>query len=307
VGILIKEGERIMDEQHVRELVFLVKTYDGFTRFGASAQNRFQSLIGKEGMKYDDVIKEAGSIKGKMLRRIEKTLALWPLWTDYLAAVPGIGPAIAGRLIILFKYRFQAICPDCAGDVEKKEGALVCLGCGKVLKGDGNLKYRIDERDFPTISKWWAFMGRHNVDGKMPKRKAGVVSNWSTPGRTLGKLIGDSFIKQGSENLYRRFYDERKVKAQKDHPDASKLHIHNMAENEMIKLFLAHAWSAFRELEGKIVTPPYAGVIMGHTNLVAPFYFEATSEMKPTGAVRAIPILKPTPSMRHYTLEEART
>lgn len=295
-----------MDEQFIRELVFLVKTYDGFTRFGASAQNRYQSLIGKEGMNYDDVIKEAGSIKGKMLRRIEKTLALWPFWTGYLADVPGVGPAIAGRLIILFKYRFQAICPDCAGDVEKKEKAMICTACGKTMKGDGNLKYRIDERDFPTISKWWAFMGRHNVDGKMPKREKGTVSNWSTPGRTLGKLIGDSFIKQGAGNLYRQFYDERKAKAQKDHPEASKLHIHNMAENEMIKLFLAHVWTAFRTIEGRPVTQPYAGVIMGHTNIVAPFYFEAMEAVEPKPVLRATTGVKPKEVLRHYKIDEAR-
>lgn len=293
-----------MEDQHIRELVFLVRTYDGFTRFGASAQNRYQSLIGKEGMKYDDVINEAGSIKGKMLRRIEKTMGIWPYWTEYLANVPGIGPAIAGRLIIHFKYRFQAICPECAGDVEKKDGTMICLGCGKTLKGDGNLKYRIDERDFPTISKWWAFMGRHNVDGKMPKLKAGEVANWSTPGRTLGKLIGDSFIKQGAGNRYRQFYDQRKAKAQKDHQEASKGHIHNMAENEMIKLFLAHAWTVFRTLDGKPVTAPYAGVIMGHTNLVAPFYFEADETMKPARGLRAIYSVKPKPDLRTYKIED---
>ena len=100
------------------------------------------------------------------------------------------------------------------------------------------------------------------------------MANWSTPGRTVGFHLGESFIKQGKGHLYREFYDERKRKAEKDHPEITKLHRHNMARNEMVKLFLSHFWQVQRAIDGKPLTEPYAGAIMGHTHLIEPFYLD---------------------------------
>ena len=117
-------------------------------------------------------------------------------------------------------------------------------------------------------------MGRNIIDGAMPKRKKGVQVNWSTPGRTIGFHIGDQFNRQKEDHPYKAFLIGRKKKHEKNHPDWSKGHIHNAAKNETVKLFLAHFWHVARTIEGLSVSEPYSGAIMGHTNIIKPFYWE---------------------------------
>lgn len=264
-----------MNEDVIRWLNFLVRTYDDVTKNLTKVKNRLGALsIGRE-PKNDELAIELESIKGKISRRIEKELVIWPVWNLWLKDVPGIGPWIAAKLIMLYYYAFIPICPVCGADLEKFEGAFWCLdSCRKSVKGDGNLTYRMKIKDFPNISKWWAYMGRRIDEGKMVKRKRGVQGNWSTEGRTLGFHIGDAFIKQGSEHLYKKFYDERKRKREQTHPDVTKNHRHQMASNEMVKLFLAHFWVVARTIDNLPITQPYAHTIMGHTNYIEPFYWD---------------------------------
>jgi len=267
-------------EMQIKHLNYLVKTYAGLTQLIASTRNRllaqnldasYDSMLKgeKNGDKSTDGLE---SVKGRIARTIEKELKSFPIWELWLKNVPGIGPAIASQLIILFYYRFVPICKKCGGDLEKIEKSMKCKLCGETSK-DGLLSYRIEEKDFATISKWWAYMGRHTVEGVMPKRKAGVASNWSTAGRTLGFHIGDQFNRQKDDNPYKMLLNERKGKHQRKNTDWSKGHIHNAAKNEVVKIFLSHFWTVARTIQGKEVSEPYAGALMGHTNIVKPFYW----------------------------------
>lgn len=305
--------------ENVKQLSYLIKTYEDVTQTISSAKNRLGADLDlAENADFDVVLKGEGkaegliTVKGRLLRGIEKELQMWDVWELWLKNVPGIGPWIAGELILLYYYRHVAVCKECGGKLMKQEGeredgrkinVLVCSECGKKAK-DGVLKYRIEIKDFPTISKWWAYMGRHtacpkcgglvkNENGKqccvkcgctdggvMPKRKAGVVSNWSTLGRTLGFHIGEQFNRQQDSNPYKKFLLERKRKYEKTHPEWKKGHVHNAAKNDTIKLFLSHFWTVVRKLSGLPVSEPYAGVIMGHTNIIAPFFWEEARERK---------------------------
>lgn len=268
------------NEEGIKYLNFLVRTYEGVTQLIASTKQRLQALPGEDrDEEFDTLLKGQGkaegleTVKGRITREIEKELKGWEVWTTWMCDIPGIGPFIAAQLIILFYYRFIAVCKQCGGVLEKTEKTLKCVGCGTVAK-EGLLSYKLEYKDFPTISKWWAYMGRHTVDGVMPKRKAGVVSNWSTVGRTLGFHIGDQFNRQQEDHPYKQLLNVRKVKRQKDHPEWSKGHIHNAAKNEVVKIFLAHFWHVARALEGKPVSEPYAGALMGHTNIIEPFFWK---------------------------------
>ena len=280
------------NESKIKYLNFLTKTYDGVTQLIASTKQRLQSLPGEdEGRdeEFDTLLKgqgkEAGleTIKGRISRELEKELTAWDVWELWLKKIPGVGPWLAAELIILFYYRFVPICKDCGGGLEKQDRkkddsekvirVLVCTVCGKVAR-EGLLKHKLEYKDFPTISKWWAYMGRHTVEGIMPKRKKGVLSNWSTVGRTVGFHIGDQFNRQGDDNPYKKILLERKSKHQRDNPDWTKGHIHNAAKNETIKIFLAHFWTVARTLDGKSISEPYAGAIMGHSDIIEPFYWD---------------------------------
>lgn len=293
----------MMNTEIVQYMNFLVRQYDGITQLIAKTKQRICSLPGQDDdYTCDTVLKGDGksegllTVQGRYSRAIEKELPQWDIWEQWLKHVPGIGPWTAAKLIILFNYKFIPVCKDCGGELEKKEkeskgkmiNVLKCTECGKEAK-DGVLKHKLCLRDFPTISKWWAYMGRHTIDGVMPKRKKGTMANWSNEGRVLGFLIGEQFNRQTEDNPYKKFLIERKARHARNHPDWTKGHIHNAAMNETVKLFLSHFWTVARTLEGKPVSEPYSGALMGHTNIIEPFFLEESErgfEIHPHRAAR---------------------
>lgn len=266
-------------ELAVRNLNHLLRTYDGLNKLITATKNRLQALNPEASAKQDWILNGEGKsqgleqIKDKLSRKIEKELHAWPLYTEWLQRVPGIGPAIAGRLIILYYYKFTPVC-SCGTVLEKKDGTCWCPKCEKSVKGDGVTKHKIELRDFPDISKWWAFMGMHVVDGKKPKRQAGQQSNWSSVGRATCFLVGDQFNRQTDKTPYGQFLLERKARCERQHPEIKPGHRLNRARHETAKLFISHMWTVARTLDGLPVTEPYAMTLMGHTGTVKPFYFE---------------------------------
>ena len=276
-------------EEKVAYLNYLIRTYWSLTDMMAATKNRLQSLPGDHPIKFDRILhgeeKEEGleTIKGRMSRYMEKELDNFPVWTHWLKDIPGIGAVLAASLLMLYYYRYIPICKNCMTRLEKIEGTYWCKTCEKSVKGDGNLNYELELKDFPTISKWWAYMGRDICDGAMRKRKKGEAlsnrqngksNNWSTKGRTLGFLIGESFNKQQPDHLYKAVLLNEKAKYEKSQPDISKGWRHNKAKNNAVKLFLAHFWTVARTLDEKQVSEPYAMTIMGHTGYIKPFYFK---------------------------------
>lgn len=267
-----------LEEERISYLNYLVRAYRRVTDVTAAMKNSLQSLPGDHPVKYDSILhregKEEGllSVKGKIARMLEKELEYFEVWTHWLKDVPGIGPAIAGELIMLYYYKYIPACKNCMTVLEKQDKTYWCSNCEKSVKGDGNLAFLLKEKDFPNISKWWAYLGRDIKDGAMRKRKKGEQANWSGNGRRLGFIIGESFNKQEPEHLYKAVLLSEKAKYEESQPDISKGWRHNKAKNNAVKLFLAHFWTVARALDGKAITEPYAMTIMGHTGYIRPFY-----------------------------------
>lgn len=284
------------DESSVKYLNFLVRSYEGVTQLITKVKQRLQSLPGEgRDEDFDTLLKGEGkaegleTVKGRISRELEKELQKWDIWELWAKEIPGIGAYLAAELVILYYYRFIPVCKDCGGGLSKKDRkadngkvikSLVCDECGKLAK-DGLLKHKLDYKDFPTISKWWAYMGMHTVEGVKPRRKSGEVANWSTVGRTICYHVGEMFNRQTEDHPYKALLLERKAKHARKHPEWSKGHVHNAAKNEVAKIFLAHWWSVARELEGKDVSEPYAGALMGHTNIITPYYWDGMSDGVP--------------------------
>lgn len=274
-----------MKSTMARGLVFWIKNYEQISKTISSMKNRAVAFSKKDSSgdaEYiNNEIKNLEKTKDKFAKKISEYLSYHKVWSDWLDGVPGIGPALGGKLLSLYYYKSVAVCDKCGKDLIRIEGSngdhgrLECSGCGKKSKGDGVLNYRIEDRDFSTISKWWKFMGRHTVDGKMPKRKKGVKIDWRTDGRTCTYLIAEQFVKNG--NKYRKFYDKEKAKIVLKRPDATKGHINNMAKHNTIQLFLSHFWLVARTIDGKSVTDPYYAVsVLGHNkdHIIEPYYWD---------------------------------
>jgi len=274
------------NKNNIAYLNYLIRTYKSLTDMVASTKNRLQSLPGDHPVKFDRILhgeeKEEGleTIKGRISRLIGKELPNWQVYDQWLKNIPGIGPVTAAELIMLYYYKYIPVCKACVSVLEKQTGTYWCPECEESVKGQGNLDYLLAEKDFPNISKWWAYMGRDIQDGAMRKRAKGTPSNWSAAGRKLGFMIGESFNKQKPDHLYKSILLSQKKKYEKSQPDISKGWRHNKAKNNTVKLFLAHFWTVARTLDGKEVTAPYSMTIMGHTGYVAPFYFDGEVVVK---------------------------
>lgn len=325
----------MIPEIEIQRLNVLRKTYDGLTQEITKLKNRLGSLHPDSDKKNDPMLKgwvdengkEPGyeSYKRKLKREMEKRLKYWPIYTQWLQHIPGIGPAIAANLILKYYYRFQAICKECGGNVEhsktkcrmcdkeyekglkfcpvcefelEQSGAFVCVDCGWEAKGEGNLCYKIEERDFNTISKWWSFMGR-GIDpatGKMPKRGKGKKSNWSHSGRLTGFMFYNLLARIDKNmrscgkppNRYYQFMLGRKAYRQGTHPKEKPGYWQHMAGNETAKRLLSHFWIVARVLDGKELSKPWILQHGGHVDFDPPYYMSPELEEKVMKAYEAL-------------------
>lgn len=254
----------------INRLNFLVREYNDITKSLVSAKNRLGSTNPEATTKTNDICMGLKTIKDKISRTIGKKLELWDIWNKWLVKMPGLGPWLAGELILLLFYRFLPICPKCGTDLVKKDKTFWCEKCNKSVKGEGNLKHRIDIKNFRNISSWWHYMGRHIENGAMPKRVKGVLIDYSPKGRTLGFHIGKQFTMQTNGHPYRQVYDSEKADYEKKRPEWTKGHRHNAARNNTVKLFLSHFISVAYEIEEWEMSKPYACTIMRH-DWIRPF------------------------------------
>lgn len=62
-----------------------------------------------------------------------------------------------------------------------------------------------------TVSELWAYSGYSVIDGEAPRRRKGVVSNWSDEARMRAYLIAESCVK-AKTSPYRKVYDDTRAK-----------------------------------------------------------------------------------------------
>jgi len=270
-----------IEELNVRNLKYLVKTYDSLTDVMKKTKQRLATINPDSVERYDsgkmklttqDDLKGFHNHREKLKRRIVKELLHYPLYTEWLSNISGIGPAIAANLILLYYYKFQTIC-ECGAEInfqnEEIKKKKKCLEC-KAPVNQGLMKYKIMKKDFANISKWWSYMGQGcDEEGKKAHRVKGKSTGYSDVGRTIAWMISEQIVKQ-KNSKYREFYDYRKQKREITHSNTTKGHRHNMAKHEATKIFLAHLWLVARTLDGKPMTKPYKE----KWYLTEPFYFD---------------------------------
>ena len=110
--------------------------------------------------------------------------------------------------------------------------------------------YAIDISKADTISALWRYCGYAVFNDKR---------EYPTPGEKLhyNKKLKTVFYK--AKEYYQ---DNRK--------DWTKNHIHLASQRKMIKIFIAHLWIVWRELDGLPTRVPYVQEYMGHTDIVPP-------------------------------------
>ena len=266
----------MVHELLIRDLANNCRLYDGLTKLIVSSKNRLQALNPDAKPEHQEDIESIAKVKKTVSRRINALLENWPVWTNWMVKIPGIGPLIGGNMIMLYYYRFVPICKKCDTPLIRKDNTNWCTTCEKGKLGEGLNKFKVEEKDFPKISAWWKYCGRHVEDGKMPKFKTGQQCDWSPRGRLINYHFGEQVNHQADTHLYKAFFLKTKKKVAVKHPEESKGHVHNMARMITGKLFLAHFWAVARTLDGKYVTPPYGVTMLGHpiSHVIHPYYYD---------------------------------
>jgi len=235
---------------------------------------------------------EYDKIETTLEKRISAGVEAYPIWTEWLSKIRGVGKLTGGCLIAWIEGphypngRFR--CHVCLEKFSLKDHA---AGHAEKVHDDVREMDSVDGiAAFATISKLWSYAGlgvvfrcndhpaaaaardgdvfsctqcHKELKGQAQKRRRGEQSNWHTGLHNLSWKIADLFIKLGSG--YRTIYDDKKAEyIRRD--GMTKGHAHLMAMRKMMKIFFAHYWLESRGLAGLPVTRPYAFDRLDHTS-----------------------------------------
>ena len=187
---------------------------------------------------------EASETRG--LNSLEKLLDDFPIYTEFLKDVRGVGPAMAGVII----SEIDITKAEYPSSIHKYAGLDVIKGEGRSRK-----KHHLEESTY--IDR----------EGK-EQTKMGITFNPFLKTKLVG-VLGTSFLRSASE--YREHYDNYKNRLENApaHKEKTKGHRHNMAIRYMIKRFLIDLYVNWRTLEGLPVAKEYAEAKLGIVHKVA--------------------------------------
>lgn len=152
------------------------------------------------------------------------------------------------------------------GDIAIVKQLTEIKGIGKLLAA--KLVAMIDIERADTVSALWRYAGYGVVDGARERPQKGEKLHYNIRLKTTLYLVATSFLRAGSP--YRAIYDSSKAQYEANRPEWTKAHIHAASMRRMIKVFLAHLWMRWRELEKLPTRALYVHEKLGHTSYEAP-------------------------------------
>ena len=249
LGIKPSMKEDLADADAKRILEYLKEEYtlitDGMATFPRTFKKNGDNLISDmaELVLVDQYFRFEKE-ETKSFNQLKKVLKIYPIYTQFLEEIYGIGHTMAGVIISEI-------------DIHKaKYPSSIWAYAGLDVASDGQGRSRKKEHltDQAYIDK----------DGKEQTKK-GITFNPFLKTKLVG-VLGSSFIKQSAEKCkYRKIYDDYKNRLENhpNHIEKSKGHRHNMAVRYMVKMFIVDLYNAWRTMEGLEVYPPYHEAKLG--------------------------------------------
>ena len=170
-------------------------------------------------------------------KNLKNVLNEYPVFTQFLDGVKGIGPAMAGVIISEI-------------DIHRSKYASSLwryAGLDVAENGEGRTKKKEHLIDVEYTDR----------AGETATRKS-ITFNPFLKTKLIG-VLASSFLRAG-ENEYSKLYYNYKNRLENHpaHKEKSKGHRHNMALRYMVKIFLINLYTAWRKLEGLSVQPSYS-------------------------------------------------
>lgn len=207
----------------------------------------------------------------RSFKQLEMVLQEYPIYTEYLQHVPGVGPKMAGVLLSeydIYKAKYPSSMHQLGGlgvwhPIDEKTGEIIWVDEDGNDTGQGQGKYKQQLIDVEYIDK----------KGKKQWKKS-ITYNPFLKSKLLG-VLGPSFLKQcptkkcpnKETSKYKTIYDLKKAELRirpeyqilpvKNREKGWKGHTHAMALRYCVKMFICDLYVAWKELEGLTVHPPY--------------------------------------------------
>lgn len=177
--------------------------------------------------------------------RLGNILKDYPIYSEFLEGVKGVGPAMAGVIVSEI-------------DIHKaKYPSSIWAYCGLDVAPDGNGRSRKKEHLVESVYT--------DKDGNEAK-KVGITFNPFLKTKLTG-VLSSCLIRAGNEKYCKVYRDyKNRLENHPKHIEKSKGHRDNMAKRYMIKIFLVDLYSKWGELEGLEVSPTYQEAKLRHVH-----------------------------------------
>jgi len=192
-------------------------------------------------------------------KNLKKVLTRFPIYTEYLQHIKGIGEIAAGWIVGEYNIHKASN----ASKLWQFTGLNSSMVKGKKrIEGDGgNIKYIETGEMIPGDKKTPGFCRPYNAD-----LRTAMVG-----------VLADGFIKQQNEYCMKFYYPRKERMANSENmteergkkimwKDATPGHRDRDAKRVMIKKFLQDLYAAWREIEGLEVKAPYQESYLGHVH-----------------------------------------
>lgn len=156
-----------------------------------------------------------------------------------------------------------------ADDMPIVQRMIAVKGVGELLAV--KVAAMIDIHRADTVSALWKYAGYGVTNGERDRLQKGEKAPYNKRLKTTCYLVGTSFMRANSP--YRQIYDDARDHYERERPEWTKGHKDNAAKRKMIKMWLSHLWTVWREMEGLPVTEPYIMGTNGHHHMRTPEEF----------------------------------
>jgi len=278
-----EKEEQIEEEKPERIIRTLVEDYYDLQKMRIETENQVRSFIKGNNPTQVKFLKEtiATTLKGlenTIKKELENFLQTQPIYAEWLIHIGGIGPILAAGLIAWIRdsKRFATI---------SKLWAYAGLAAGYQV-GTCSSKHKIIASSLPVAcpilkdnkgGKCEAPVSLiETVTGKVPQAKAGFILLQNRRLKAHMWLIGESFVKHkgGYQNLYKQFrsdYDAKWTSPEqcggigcRNKKECLKAHRYQAAKRKTVKVFLAHLFIKWQELQGMPREKPFIIGRNGH-------------------------------------------
>lgn len=180
---------------------------------------------------------------------------------------------VTQKILAKWHERFEELEKEADKDIAALVGNIEIVKQLTALKGVGwllaaKVVAMIDIERADTVSALWRYAGYGVVEGARERPTKGEKLHYNIRLKTTLYLVATSFLRCGSP--YRAIYDSSKAYYEANRPEWNKARIHAASMRRMIKVFLAHLWIRWRELEGLPTRALYVHERLGHSSYEAP-------------------------------------